>query len=601
MLSSLQSDSSSKYRPLRRATFSCLLATSLSLLAVPLVHASLPTAQHNALVDLYNSTSGAAWTNRTNWTVAADECTWYGVTCDAAHTTVQGLQITGNNLKGSLPGSLGNLTGLQSLNLAANQISGSIPSQLFALSSLHLINLNLNQLSGPIPAQLSSLFSLQNLYLNSNQFSGSIPPQLSSLTGLQGLFLSDNQLSGSIPSELASLVNLQSLVLGINQLSGSIPPQLTNLPMLQNLGLNDNQLSGSIPPQLGNLTSLQFLYLSRNRLSGGVPPQLGNLTGLINLWLSGNQLSGSIPSALTNLTHLLPGNATEIRWNALYSTDPSLTAFLNSKQDGGDWQSTQTIAPTNLSTSGATANAITVNWTPIAYTADGGSYQVWYAPTAGGPYTPFVPATSSKSSSSLTVTGLATNTTYYFVINATTPPNGNNSNTVTSGFSTEVSGRTSTQSLPPVVNTFAANPPTITAGQSSTLSWTTSNATAVTITGVIGAQPTSSSVPVTPTVTTTYTLTATGTGTPATAMATVVVNPAPQAPGKFTLAGTPHCTTAPSAVPAVTLSWGVSSFVSTYTVYRNSTAVSAGTNLGSSQLTFDDTLNVTVGTSYCSG
>ena len=56
MRSSLQSESSSKYRPLRRTTFARLLATSLSLLTAPLVHASLPTAQRNALLDFYNST-----------------------------------------------------------------------------------------------------------------------------------------------------------------------------------------------------------------------------------------------------------------------------------------------------------------------------------------------------------------------------------------------------------------------------------------------------------------------------------------------------------------------------------------------------------------
>jgi len=79
----------------------------------------------------------------------------------------------------------------------------------------------------------------------------------------------------------------------------------------------------------------------------------------------------------------------------------------------------------------------------------------------------------------------------------------------------------------PLVNAFTASPSTINAGQSSTLSWTTANATAVTISGVNGTQPTNGSVSVSPTATTTFTLTATGAGTPATATATVVVNAAP--------------------------------------------------------------------------
>jgi len=79
----------------------------------------------------------------------------------------------------------------------------------------------------------------------------------------------------------------------------------------------------------------------------------------------------------------------------------------------------------------------------------------------------------------------------------------------------------------PTVNTFTATPSTITAGQSSTLAWTTTNASSVTISGVPGTQPANGSVSVTPSSTTTYTLTATGTGGTATRSAIVTVNPAP--------------------------------------------------------------------------
>jgi len=76
----------------------------------------------------------------------------------------------------------------------------------------------------------------------------------------------------------------------------------------------------------------------------------------------------------------------------------------------------------------------------------------------------------------------------------------------------------------PTIGSFTAQPDTISAGQSSTLSWSTSNAVTVTIDHGVGSQPVSGSISVSPTATTTYTLTATnGTGT-ATATATVNVN-----------------------------------------------------------------------------
>ncbi len=76
---------------------------------------------------------------------------------------------------------------------------------------------------------------------------------------------------------------------------------------------------------------------------------------------------------------------------------------------------------------------------------------------------------------------------------------------------------------PRIVN-FAANPMTITAGDSSTLSWNVENAKTVSITS-LGTVNASGSQAVTPATTTTYTLTATNDGGSVTATATITVNP----------------------------------------------------------------------------
>jgi pimeloyl-ACP methyl ester carboxylesterase len=78
--------------------------------------------------------------------------------------------------------------------------------------------------------------------------------------------------------------------------------------------------------------------------------------------------------------------------------------------------------------------------------------------------------------------------------------------------------------ISPAIVSFVANPSTITSGQSSTLSWATTNATTVSISGVAGTQSANSSVSVSPATTKTYTLTATGSGLTATATTTIVVN-----------------------------------------------------------------------------
>jgi hypothetical protein len=80
---------------------------------------------------------------------------------------------------------------------------------------------------------------------------------------------------------------------------------------------------------------------------------------------------------------------------------------------------------------------------------------------------------------------------------------------------------------PPVIEFFTASPDTITAGESTTLSWgLVSNATGVVIDQGIGGVPSPDSRVVSPATTTTYTMTAIGLGGTATASVTVTVNPA---------------------------------------------------------------------------
>ena len=81
----------------------------------------------------------------------------------------------------------------------------------------------------------------------------------------------------------------------------------------------------------------------------------------------------------------------------------------------------------------------------------------------------------------------------------------------------------------PTVN-LTAVPSTIQSGQSVTLSWTSENATSLTLDPGIGTVQSSGSTSVSPTESTTYTLTATGPGGTATSTARVTVTGAPPPP-----------------------------------------------------------------------
>ena len=152
--------------------------------------------------------------------------------------------------------------------------------------------------------------------------------------------LGSNNLKGSIPAELGNLSRLSYLYLYNNQLTGALPSQLGNLSNLERLFLSGNQLSGTIPLDLGNLSSLEFLHLDENQLWGCIPASLGNLSGLKYLKIDHNDLSGEIPTELMNLTSLVD-NSSDFRYNHLYTTSEDLRDFLNQKQEGGDWESSQ--------------------------------------------------------------------------------------------------------------------------------------------------------------------------------------------------------------------------------------------------------------------
>ena len=95
----------------------------------------------------------------------------------------------------------------------------------------------------------------------------------------------------------------------------------------------------------------------------------------------------------------------------LKSTNPSVITYLNDKDP--DWAETQTIPPSNLQVSDLNSNSIILTWSPIAYTQDGGYYEIYSSTNPDGPYIKHG-ETVSKTTSLYTATQLIPDTMYYF-------------------------------------------------------------------------------------------------------------------------------------------------------------------------------------------
>lgn len=254
-----------------------------------------------ALMALYNSTDGANWTNP--WNLSEPVENWEGVTLNA-EGCVERLYFFNNNMKGSLPTEIGQLSKLKSLQLRYNGLSGNIPASIGDLSNLESLGLSTNKFIGKIPTTLEKLKKLKYLGLGSNALNGSIPANLGNLPKLETLSIYANGLTGKIPGQLGNLGNLKNLSIYSNVLTGNIPAQLGNLSKLQKMQLASNKLTGEIPSSFHKLDNLKELKLYNNQLNGLIPTELGDLEKLEELSLFSNQLTGSIPAQLGNLKNL---------------------------------------------------------------------------------------------------------------------------------------------------------------------------------------------------------------------------------------------------------------------------------------------------------
>ncbi|KAJ3239464.1 hypothetical protein HDU81_005907 [Chytriomyces hyalinus] len=191
-------------------------------------------------------------------------------------------------LRTTLMEEIASLTKVEDLDLSWNNLTGSLPAGLYDLTALTSINLERNQISGTLPNSISNLVNLKQLRLANNAFSGTLPHTIGALHALILLDLHSNLLEGDIPESLGSCVALQKLDLGCNRFSGVIPKSFGHLKDLQILSLTRNQLKGRIPREFRKLQNLNVLALGGNKFDtiDCVPKELEKLEKLreLHLW-----------------------------------------------------------------------------------------------------------------------------------------------------------------------------------------------------------------------------------------------------------------------------------------------------------------------------
>jgi len=245
--------------------------------------------------------------------------------------------VFNNGLGGGIPGELAALREMKTLAIGGNRFTGGFPEAILNMSALVRLDLDTNRFSGKMPSGIgSSLPNLRWLFVGGNFFRGNVPPSLANASNLVKVDIASNFFTGVVPASIGKLANLTWLNLEMNQLHArskqdwDFMDSLANCTELQRFSVAGNQLEGQVPNSLGNFSvQLQSLYLGQNLLSGSFPSGIANLPNLIALgldynrftgsvpqWLGGqktlqvlslsnNNFTGYIPSSLSNLSHLV--------------------------------------------------------------------------------------------------------------------------------------------------------------------------------------------------------------------------------------------------------------------------------------------------------
>ncbi|XP_042978586.1 receptor-like protein 45 isoform X3 [Carya illinoinensis] len=293
------------------------------------------------------------------------------------------LDISHNEISGTMPQWLGNTSYVTTLIMANNGFYGRIPCELSMRGTLDLSH---NLFTGSLPFCLN-LPELKHLYLQGNNFTGPIPKVLFNFSSLLTLDIGDNNFTGSISVEIKQLQGLKVLLLSGNRFTGIIPNQLCLLTAIRIMDLSKNDFSGTIPQCLNEINfgktvepsssgklypisplvmlsaytykgfsnmvgnfyqyteyvdvevQIEFvtkysyhswkglivdymseLDLSCNNLTGGIPPVIDQMSSLHALNLSHNQLTGKIPITFSKLALL---ESLDLSHNSLSGEIPS--------------------------------------------------------------------------------------------------------------------------------------------------------------------------------------------------------------------------------------------------------------------------------------
>ncbi|XP_030523650.2 receptor-like protein 43 [Rhodamnia argentea] len=214
----------------------------------------------------------------------------------------------GNRFNGDIPSLICNASSLLMLTLSDNNLTGSIPQCLANLTSLWG-----NSIFREIPCSVCDLKIVQCMPLSDNFFNGRIPECLGNMSSLSGLGLSNNQLGGPLPPSLVNCTYLTSVGISPNKINDTFPFWMESLPMLEILNQDSKRLQGPLDKFVSEFPfpSLFEINLAHKGLSDHLSTKpFQSASPIPGAWtrfysLSNNMFAGEISSLICNATMMM--------------------------------------------------------------------------------------------------------------------------------------------------------------------------------------------------------------------------------------------------------------------------------------------------------
>ena len=173
-----------------------------------LIDGPLSREEAQFIEDLWEMTNGPGWTRTVGWDERHSKpngC--LGIKVEDKHITH--VCITNNNLRGTIPESVRNLTRLVEFNLSYNLLTGGIPEGIACCEGLEMLYIQWNRLNLALPRALGQLPHLKHLYLDHNLIAGEIPENIGESVNVRRINLANNQISGKVPFSIRLLLKLE--------------------------------------------------------------------------------------------------------------------------------------------------------------------------------------------------------------------------------------------------------------------------------------------------------------------------------------------------------------------------------------------------------